>query len=107
MHMIGIWSKYIKRTHTKRRTEFEDDMQSDHLGVEYDKQKVQLLTHTTCLLDNSTYAPIGRIALYADILNLRVTKRLLDWHLHIATKLGWCVDCFYFETAQENRRLER
>ena len=96
--MIGIWNKVIKRTHTKHRTELEDDMHSEHLCVEYDEHKVQLLTHTMCFLDNSTYAPIGRIALYADILNLRSIKRLLDRHLRLATKLGRCVDCFYFET---------
>ena len=102
LQMIGIWNKDVKRQYTVHRTQFEEDMQSDQLSVVYDENVVPSMKHCTQIVDNTTYAPIGRIALYADVLHLREIRRLLNMHHNEVTILGRCVDCFYFATTPAN-----
>ena len=63
-------------------------MNSDQVSVIYDEQDVPSMIHCTQIEDNITYAPIGRIALYGDIMNLREIKRLLDLHRYEVSILG-------------------
>ena len=73
LQMLGIWNKNIRRQHTVHRTNFEEDMNSEQISsIIYDDHEIPQMLHTTQILDNTTYAPIGRIALYADTINLRV-----------------------------------
>ena len=53
-------------------------------------------------IGNVTCAPIGGNALFADILNLREIRRLLHLHKLEVKILGRCVDCMYFEAAEQN-----
>ncbi len=46
------------------------------------------MRHCCRLLDNVTYAPIGLIALYGDVLNLRAMRRLLRDHVQEVKILG-------------------
>ena len=85
------------------RTKFEEDMLCESApDIAYDDHDVLSMIHACEQLDNVTYAPLGRIALYADILNLREERRLLNLHKHEVKILGTCVDCIYFEAAEAN-----
>ena len=95
--MIGIFNKDSRRTHIVHQTKFEDDMNSESLQVAWKHATdVPTIIHTYQFLDNKSFAPIGRIALYADMLNLRAAKRLLQTHLSEGRIIGRCVDCIYF-----------
>ena len=73
LQLLNIWNKNIRRQHTIHRTKFEEDMNSEQISsIIYDDHEIPQMLHTTQILDNTTYAPIGRIALYADTINLRV-----------------------------------
>ena len=68
--MIGIWNRDVLRQFTIQRTQFEEDMNCEGKpDMVYGGHKVPLMIHAAEVLDNVPYAPIGRIALYADILN--------------------------------------
>ena len=83
LQMIGVWNKDVKRKFTVQRTKFEEDMMCESApDIVYDDHDVPSMIHACEQLDNVTYAPLGRIALYADILNLREERRLLNLHKH-------------------------
>ena len=105
--MLGIWNKDIRRQHTVHRTKLEEYMNSEQISsIIYDHHEIPSMLHTTRLLDNTTYAPIGRIALYADTMNLRRINQLLkkSVSLHKLNILGRRVDCIYFSTTQKDAR---
>ena len=97
LEMIGRWNKDVRRQPVVHQTRFETDMNSESLQVAWKHgTDVPTMIHSYELLDNTSYAPIGRIALYADLLNLRAAKRLLRRHLSEVRIIGRCVDCLYF-----------
>ena len=95
--MIGVFNQDFRRQHTIHRTNFEGDMKSKQISaITYDGQKIPQMRHTTAIVDNITYAPLGRIALYADIMNIREIRALLKKSMNIhkihSTIICGCVD---------------
>ena len=78
LNMIGVWNVDVKRQHQVFHTDFDDNVLSknEHRHIVYVDKELQSILHPTLLLDDITYAPIGRIAIYADIIHLRAIKRL-------------------------------
>ena len=73
LSMIGVLNKEDRRQWTIYPTLLEDDIQpSKNVRVVSNPTKGEKeIRHCCNLLDNQTYAPIGLIALYGDVLNLR------------------------------------
>ena len=81
--------KYI----VEHRSEFEEYMLCESSpDLIHDEHDVPSMVHASEVLGNVTYAPLGRIALYAYTLDLREERRLLNLHEHEVTLLGRCVE---------------
>ena len=79
LEIIGIWNKGTRRQHVVHQTRFEDDMINEALQVAWKHgTETPTMIHTYQLLDNKYFAPIGRIALYADVESSRSQTALAD-----------------------------